>query len=120
MVSAMAGALCGVFETGEEPSPSRVSSSSQLSPHWHEASGSETQKKMLYSVALHRRLVGGDSHTRTSISRISPNSNHSILAKTKSVVSLSSDWPRVADAKEGLRSGDRRGKSNGNERVLPN
>ncbi len=30
------------YETGGEPSPSRVVSSCQLSPHWHEASGSET------------------------------------------------------------------------------
>ncbi len=41
------------YETGGEPSNSRVTSSCQLSPHWHEASGSETQEKMLHSVSLH-------------------------------------------------------------------
>ena len=32
------------YETSGEPSPSWDSSSCQLSPHWHEASGSETQR----------------------------------------------------------------------------
>jgi hypothetical protein len=29
-----------------------AASSYQLSPHWHKASGSETQEKMLHSVAM--------------------------------------------------------------------
>ncbi len=54
------------YETGGEPSPSRVASSCQLSPHWHEASGSERQEKMLYSVA-----GGGLLRAARSISGIS-------------------------------------------------
>ena len=39
------------YETGGEPWPVSAASSHQLSPHWHKASGSETQEKMLHSVA---------------------------------------------------------------------
>ena len=39
------------YETGGEPSHACAASSCQLSPHWHEASGSETQEKMLHRVA---------------------------------------------------------------------
>ena len=39
------------YETGGEPWPVSAASSHQLSPHWHEASGSESQEKMLHSVA---------------------------------------------------------------------
>ena len=33
------------YETGGEPSPAWVACSRQLSPHWHEASGSENTEK---------------------------------------------------------------------------
>ncbi len=39
------------YETGGEPWPVSAASSHQLSPHWHKASGSEPQEKMLHSVA---------------------------------------------------------------------
>ena len=39
------------YETGGEPWPVSAASSHQLSPHWHKASGSESQENMLHSVA---------------------------------------------------------------------
>ena len=39
------------YETGGEQWPVSAASSHQLSPHWHKASGSESKKKMLHSVA---------------------------------------------------------------------
>ncbi len=39
------------YETGGEPWPESAASSHQLSPHWHKASGSEMQEKMLHGVA---------------------------------------------------------------------
>jgi hypothetical protein len=39
------------YETGGEPRRVSAASSHQLSPQWHQASGSETQEKMLHSVA---------------------------------------------------------------------
>ena len=52
------------YETGGEPWPVSAASSHQLSPHWHKASGSETQEKMLHSVAEAGR--GGENARRAS------------------------------------------------------
>jgi hypothetical protein len=48
------------YETGGEPWHVSAASSNQLSPHWHKASGSETQEEMLHSVvALHEYRARG-------------------------------------------------------------
>ena len=52
------------YETGGEPWSVSAASSHQLSPHWHKASGSETQEKMLHSVAEAGR--GGENARRAS------------------------------------------------------
>ena len=54
------------YETGGEPWPVSAASSHQLSPHWHKASGSESKKKMLHSVAEY----GARGRKRTEITQI--------------------------------------------------
>ncbi len=56
------------FETGGEPSPSRVASSCQLSPHWLEASGSEIEYEYEYEnteiPVIMTRNVGNDEQRK--------------------------------------------------------
>ena len=55
------------YETGGEPWPMSAASSYQLLPHWHKASGSESQEKMLHSVSDAGR--GGENAMGSQIHR---------------------------------------------------